>query len=128
MPPVVVLGAALSCTFGMAPSSLIVEGTVLADELPVATIASAIPIDNIPPFGMCESPTNPEVIAATAAALGVLTPMPCVPVTVGTWIPLAPTVLVEELPILLQGSVCMCAWEGVIEIVEAGQASVEVNA
>ena len=31
-----------------------------------ATIMDYIPIANIPPFGMCMSPANPTVIAATA--------------------------------------------------------------
>lgn len=127
MPPIVTLGASLMCSFGVAPSELICESNVFADELPVATIMDFVPIDNIPPFGMCDSLANPEVDAATIAALGVLTPMPCVPVTIAPWIPIAPTILVDEMPVLVQGSVCECAWGGVIEIIEPGQLSVEAN-
>ena len=116
------------CSFGMAPSTLIAESTVLADELPVATIADVIPIDNIPPFGMCDSLANPEVVTATTAALGVLTPMPCVPVIVDPWIPIAPTVQADGIPVLVMVSICNCAWGGVVEIIEPGQFSVEVNA
>ncbi len=39
------------------------------------------PFVSIMPFAMCTSPANPTVAAATAAAMGVLTPMPCIPVT-----------------------------------------------
>ncbi|MDA8209597.1 MAG: DUF4280 domain-containing protein [Actinomycetota bacterium] len=128
MPPIVVAGAQMMCSFGLVPSTLIAEGTVLADELPVATIANMIPIDNIPPFGMCDSLANPEVDAATTAALGVLTPMPCVPVIVDPWIPLAPTVQADGIPVLVMGSMCNCAWGGIVEIIEPGQVSVQVNA
>ena len=53
---------------------------------PVASIADAAPMTNITPCGMCTSMANPAVAAATAAALGVLTPQPCVPVPAGTWV------------------------------------------
>lgn len=127
MPPIVTAGALLMCSFGVAPSALICESNVLADELPVATIFDFAPIENIPPFGMCSSIANPEVDAATVAALGVLTPMPCVPVTIAPWVPIAPTIMVDEMPVLVLGSVCECAWGGVIEIDDPGQFTVEAN-
>ncbi len=74
----VAMGAMMTCSFGVAPGSLIVLPTslVMAGGVPAATIMDSKPIVNIPPFGMCNSMANPTVIAATAAALGVLTPMP----------------------------------------------------
>ena len=76
---------------------------------------------NIPPFGMCMSLANPMVAAATAAALGVLTPMPCIPVTTAPWMPGSPTVHCGGMPVVNDSSKCMCAYGGVISIVFAGQ-------
>jgi hypothetical protein len=70
---------------------------------------------NIPTFGMCRSPANPTVAAATAAALGVLTPMPCVPVTT-PWTPGVATVLLRGMPALDASSKCMCAYGGQISV------------
>jgi len=91
----VCMGAMIMCTMGIAPSSLVVLpiNMVLTDEMPDANIMDNIPLVNIMPFGMCMSPANPMVAAATAAAMGVLTPMPCIPMTVAPWVPGAPTVL-----------------------------------
>ena len=71
MPQQVCMGAMMQCTFGMAPSSLIVLPTnkVLTDQMPDANIMDHIPMTNIMPFGMCMSPANPVVAAATAAAV-----------------------------------------------------------
>ncbi len=125
----VVTGALLQCSFGIAPSSLIVipKGLpVLSSGLPAASIMDFAPIANIPPFGMCNTPSNPMVAAATAAALGVLTPMPCIPVTVAPWFPGSPTVMINNFPALNNSSKCMCMWGGVISINFAGQVTEQI--
>ena len=128
MPQHVCMGASLMCSFGVAPSELIVEpeNRCLTSGMLAANIMDHIPIANIPPFGMCMAPTNPEVIAATAAALGVFTPMPCIPVTVAPWAPGSPTVLLGGLPALNNESVLMCAWAGVITVEMPGQVTEEI--
>jgi hypothetical protein len=119
------MGASLQCSFGAAPSSLVVlpANRVAIDGVPAATIADCAPIVNVPPFGMCRSMANPMVIAATAAAMGVPTPMPCVPVPVGMWVVGSPTVVVGNVPALNMDSKLMCSWGGVIQILVAGQVS-----
>ncbi len=89
MPMQVCMGASMMCSFGMAPSSLVVLPTnkVFTNMVPDANIMDHIPMTNIMPFGMCMSPANPEVASATAAAMGVLTPMPCIPNTPSPWVP-----------------------------------------
>lgn len=82
---------------------------------------------NILPFGMCSSMANPTVAAATAAALGVLTPMPCIPVTIAPWMPGSPTILVGGMPALTAQSKLMCNWGGVIQIVFPGQVTTIVT-
>ena len=123
MPPLVTMGAMMQCSFGMAPSTLVVipQGPpVQTEKVLQATIMDFKPIANIPPFGMCQSMANPTVAAATAAALGVLTPMPCVPATVAPWTPGVPTVMVNKVPALNQPCTCNCMWAGVITITKPG--------
>jgi len=116
------MGASMMCSFGAAPSTLVVLPTnkVLATT-PAANIMDNKPIVNIPPFGVCMSMANPTVAAATAAALGVLTPMPCVPVTTAPWIVGSPTILIGNMPTLDNNSKLMCNWGGVIQFVAPGQ-------
>jgi len=118
MPNIVSMGASLQCSFGMSPSSLVVLPTnrVMAEGPPAATIMDHIPMVNIMPFGMCNSIANPTVAAATAAALGVLTPMPCIPATSAPWNPGASTVLIANMAALDNVSKCMCSYGGVISI------------
>jgi hypothetical protein len=118
----------LKCSFGLAPSSLVVlpVNQVFVGNMPAANIMDNKPMVNIMPFGMCQSLANPTVAAATSAAMGVLTPMPCVPVILGPWAPGSPTVLIGNMPALNNTSKCMCAWAGVIEIVIAGQFTVQI--
>src|SRR6185436_20897479 len=114
MPIQVCMGAMLQCSFGAAPSTLIVlpQNRTMAGGPPAANIMDNKPIVNVPPFGMCSSMANPTVAAATAAALGVLTPMPCVPMTTSPWIVGAPTVLIGNMPALNDASKLMCNWGG----------------
>jgi len=128
MPQQVCMGAMMTCTFGMAPSSLVVlpVNMVFTSQMPDANIMDHIPMTNIMPFGMCMSPSNPVVAAATAAALGVLTPMPCIPATPAPWVPGAPTVLLAKFPTLDNFSQLMCIWGGVITFTDAGEETVMV--
>lgn len=128
MPNQVCMGAMMMCTFGVAPSSLVVLpiNRVMTNEMPDANIMDHIPMVNIMPFGMCSSPANPTVAAATAAALGVLTPMPCIPNTPAPWVPGAPTVLLGNQPTLDNVSKLMCIWGGVISFTYPGEVTVEV--
>jgi hypothetical protein len=128
MPLQVCMGAMMTCTFGVAPSSLVVLPTnkVLTGYVPDANIMDHIPMTNIMPFGMCMSLANPTVAAATAAALGVLTPMPCIPNTPAPWVPGAPTVLLGNMPTLDNTCQLMCMWGGVITFTNAGEETVMV--
>ena len=120
-------GAMCACSFGVAPSSLMVlPANKVLTAMPFANIMDNKPMVNIMPFGMCTSPMNPQVIALTAAALGVPTPAPCIPNTVAPWVPGSPTVLVANMPALNSDSKLMCLWGGVIQITFAGQATVMV--
>jgi hypothetical protein len=118
--PAVNMGALVMCSFGVAPAELIVEpvAMVMIEDKPAATIESMTPA-NIPTVGMCLSLANPEVATATAAALGVLTPMPCVP-ALTPWIPMSPLTLIGDVPVLVSGSTCICAFAGVVEILFPG--------
>lgn len=121
-------GAVLQCSFGMAPSVLNVLPAVrVTGSMPMATIMDQAPMVNIMPFGMCSSIANPTVAAATAAALGVLTPMPCIPVIPAPWAPGSPTVLAGGKPCLNHTSKCMCAYGGVINIQNPGTVNVQVK-
>ncbi|WP_440092225.1 DUF4280 domain-containing protein [Pseudomonas syringae] len=122
--PQVCAGAMLQCSFGAAPAVLNVlpVNRVLTSGMPAATIMDYIPLVNVSTFGMCMSIANPMVAAATAAALGVLTPMPCIPATATPWIPGgAPTLLLGNMPAIDANSTLMCNWAGVIKIAMPGQ-------
>jgi hypothetical protein len=119
MPLQVCNGATLQCSFGAAPSTLVVlPANRTLTGTPDANIMDNKPMVNILPFGMCSSATNPAVIAATG------TPQPCVPVIPAPWVPGAPTVLIANMPALDNNCKLMCAWAGVIQIANPGQTTV----
>lgn len=122
-------GATISCTFGAMPTTLNVtsQAQCLAEGKPVATIKDMAFQTNIPPFGMCSSLANPQVAAATAAALGVLTPQPCTMVPAGTWIPGKMGPIVGKIPSLCNDATLVCAMgAGKISISMPGQTKVTV--
>jgi hypothetical protein len=118
----VVTGASLACPFGASPGNFIATNNpmIRIGGQTAGNIMDASPNTNITSFGMCNSLANPAVAAATAAAMGVLTPQPCVPNT-QAWSPEGAMTLVGNKPMLTQGCTCMCTWGGTIQITDSGQ-------
>jgi Domain of unknown function (DUF4280) len=119
-------GAQIMCDMGTTPSVLTVTPGpphVAAAPVPgvlLAAISDVVPMTNIQSFGMCNSPSNPAVIAATSAASGVFTPAPCVPATVAPWSP--PQIAADSaVPAFDQTATCQCMWAGTITVVNPGQ-------
>ena len=125
MPYLVAHGATLQCSQGMAPGTLVVTPRAFAaDQLLLANIHDFQPMSNIMPFGMCQSMANPQVQAATVAAMGVLTPQPCIPVITGPWAPGSQFMSQNvgkgaSLPVVTSTCRCMGAYAGDITIVNA---------
>lgn len=130
MPLHVCNGATLKCSFGMAPSTLIVlpQNRPLTSQMPAANIMDHKPMVNIMPFKMCTTPSNPAVAAATAANQGALTPVPCIPVTQVPWVtgPLKHKVLLGNQPALNNTHTLKCTWGGVITVANPGQTTVQI--
>ena len=130
MPMQVCNGAMMMCTMAMPPgtSSLVVLPIhrTMTNQQPDANIMDYKPMLNIMPFGMCMSPANPQVAAATAAAMGVLTPQPCIPCTMAPWVTGAPTVMLDQAPTLDNVSQLVCMWGGQITFVTPGEFTVMV--
>lgn len=124
----VCMGATMMCSFGVAPASLVVipSGQMMTPAVPSANSSCFAPIANVAPFGACTSMSNPTVASATAAALGVLTPMPCVPVTSSPWLPGVATVINGSMPAVDSSCKLMCNWGGSISVLNPGQTTVMV--
>ena len=115
------------CSFGAAPSVFnVLPASKVMTTMPLANIMDNKPMVNIMPFGMCSSMANPQVASATAAAAGVLTPMPCMPVISAPWAPGSPTVLIGGKPALNNTCKLMCNWGGVIQITNPGTTNIQV--
>lgn len=82
-------------------------------------IESDTSIENIKTFGMCNNLCNPSVAEATAAAQGVLTPMPCKPSLVGRWQRNVKKISVNGKKVVSKKSTLKCAFGGCISIVSA---------
>lgn len=115
--------AKIKCSCGDRISTLTVfpDRTIWLTGEPQANISDHIPMRNIAPFGRCHTTRYPATGAATAAAHGKLTPMPCVPNTPFPWMGGKNDVLLKGQPALLKTSKCKCVWGGTITITFDGQ-------
>ena len=101
-------GAQLECDKGTKPSNLKVspKRTVMTGGKLDANIGDCEPIENVPPFGMCKSPVNPNVIANKGA------PVPCTP-TCKKWLGGKSDVFIQGQRALMMGDTTVCpAWRG----------------
>lgn len=115
-------GALVKCMFGTFPTplqTLPLHRTFIQGR-PAATIFDHKPFVNIAPFGICNSPANPAVVAARL--VGAVAP--CAPIVPAPWIPGSPTVLLGDVPVLSQASKAFCVWAGMISVAMPGQWSV----
>ncbi|KEI35097.1 DUF4280 domain-containing protein [Allofrancisella frigidaquae] len=116
----VVSNALLKCSFGTVstPLTVLPKGPLVKGQGQLAaTINDHIPMVNIKPFGMCNSPSNPAGMGKPI----VPTPCPCVPIIPSPWTPSATKTKVNGQPALLQNATCMCIWGGQISINTPGQ-------
>jgi hypothetical protein len=125
MGSLVVTGATLQCTMGSTPATFAASGTQESATSPTGVITDVGP-SSIPPFGLCQSPSNPQVASATTAAGGVLTPQPCLPV-LSPWTPGSSRVTVQGVPALDDSSQCACSWAGTVSVTAAGQSNATVQ-
>ena len=118
-------GAMTQCTFGVAPGTLMVLPlNLVMTGMPAANIMDNKPFVNILPFVLCNSSTNPAVIAARAAAFGATVPGPCVPAIVAPWSGGNSKVLVGGKPAVTNESKCRCTWNGSITVVNTPASSI----
>lgn len=122
----VTTGAQLQCSFGTTPCSLVVADASRpkCGNMPMATIQDMAPGTNIPTFGMCQTISNPQVATATSAAMGTLTPQPCVPAITSAWAPGSAKMKVNGVPALTDSCRCMCMWGGSITITNPGNTAI----
>lgn len=121
-------GASLQCSFGVASAVLnVLPKSNVVNQMPVATVLDYQPLVNIPNFGMCSSMMNPTVASATAAAMGILTPMPCMPVILAPWMPGSSNVLIGNVPALTDSCQCSCMYGGLIKVVNPGQMTIQIS-
>lgn len=127
MPPSVVMGAKIMCSFGTGPGTLIAipKGQpVMMENKIAATVMDHLPFANILPFPTCIAPTNP----AGMGKVPVPTPGPCIPVTTSPWVPPSPTTKINGNQALCMGATLQCvAWAGVITIIDPGTTKEIVN-
>ena len=116
-------GAMMKCTMGTSPARLTVlpnRMVFLAGQL-LANISDNKTMVNLAPFGLCRSLAFPPTASATSAAMGTLTPMPCMHNTPAPWMGGKMDYIIKGQPALLQSCKCQCMWGGTISLINNGQ-------
>ena len=110
-------GATMWCSCGTGPAKLTVlpSRTVFLAGQPMANITDHITQQNIAPFCLCTTCSNPAVSAAQG------TPQACIPVTLNPWENGKDDYLIKGQPALLKSSICRCQYGGIIRIIDDGQ-------
>lgn len=120
-------GSTCMCDKGLAPC-VVAMGlpTVMTSMTPALNELNASPAA-LPTFGMCTSQANPTVATATSAAMGVLTPMPCVPVFIPPWSGTSTTVNLSGAPAVNAMSSLKCSWGGTIKVTVTANQTVKTS-
>jgi len=112
-------GAMCMCSFGTAPCPLVILPTSNSEKR-CATMMDYNFI-NLQSFGMCTSRANPSIATVTAANLGALTPMLCLP-NIFPWNSFyQPLLLINNFPALTINSKTICVYGGIITILNPGE-------
>jgi Domain of unknown function (DUF4280) len=120
MPDLVCTGATLQCSLGTTPATFSATGIQVSAGSPAGVVTDTAAA-NVPDFGLCQSPSNPQVASATAAAQSAtLIPQPCQPV-LSQWSPGSAKVTIGGTAALGDSSQCTCTWGGVVTVSAAGQ-------
>lgn len=121
MQKLVTNGDLCTCSNGNVPCPLLVIDPLRKMKSGGKSVALATDtsIANISTFGMCNNINNPAVAAATAAAQGVLTPAPCVPVAAGNWCGTVNKTTINGISVVGEKSTLNCTYGGCIKIQNA---------
>ena len=120
-------GSTCMCDKGLAPCPVAMGLPTVTTSATPALNGSSATIVELPNFGMCTSQENPTVAAATAAAMGVLTPMACVPVFIPPWSGTSTTVNLAGLPAVNAMSSLTCSWGGTIKVTVTANQTVKTS-
>ena len=115
-------GASLECSCGNDRARLQLRPRPHhVDQKVIAHVEDHKALRDIPSFGMCNSMTNPDVAAKTAAA-GTLTKAPCIPPKFTIWQPGAKWIMQvfegRRINALTSDSKCTCSYAGIVKIVK----------
>ncbi|MFT8417233.1 MAG: DUF4280 domain-containing protein [Acetobacter sp.] len=110
MPKPLLSGSQLTCSFGLEPATFTVEPS---DTRPkyngvlLGVQTDSVFETNIPNFGKCISPLNPQFVATK-------TPQPCLPKALSGWFNCKLMMTWNGLPFAQENSTCVCNYLGCI--------------